>query len=470
MRSLLAIVIAAVFVIHAPLAGAEERVPASAAEVKLTFAPVVERTAPAVVNIYTRRIVRERRVNPLFDDPFFRRFFGDRFGLDAPEERVQRSLGSGVIIDGDEGVVVTNHHVIEGADEIVVVLNDRREFPAEIVGTDERSDLAVLRLQALDAPLPDLPLGRSDELAVGDLVLAVGNPFGVGQTVTMGIVSALARTTVGISDYRSFIQTDAAINPGNSGGALVNMDGELVGINTAIYSKSGGSVGVGFATPVEMVRAVVRGVLENGRAVRPWLGVSGQPVTADMAVAMGLERPRGMLLNGLYPGGPAEAAGLKVGDVVTAVNGRPVADPEALRFRIATLPVGETARLTVLRRGRTLEIDVPLVPPAEKPPRDTTEIGGRNPLSGAVVANLNPALAEELGIGVARPGVIVLRVRRGGLAHRLNIRPGDMVLEVNGRPIGRVRDLRAVLEAPAPGGWRIKIEREGEVMTLVIGS
>ncbi len=449
-------------------AGAEV-VPTSAAEIKLTFAPVVERAAPAVVNIYTRRIVRQRRVNPLFDDPFFRHFFGDQFGFGAPQERVQRSLGSGVIIDGDAGTVITNHHVIEGADEVVVVLNDRREFPATIVGTDERSDLAVLRIEGVGAPLPSLPLGRSDDLEVGDLVLAIGNPFGVGQTVTMGIVSALARTTVGISDYRSFIQTDAAINPGNSGGALVNVRGELVGINTAIYSKSGGSEGIGFATPVEMVQAVARGILSDGRTVRPWLGVQGQPVTPDMAAALGLERPRGLLVNGLYPGGPADKAGLRIGDVVVAVDGRPVDDPEALRFRIATLAVGEEARLTVLRKGRETVVEVPLVPPTEEPPRNVTEIGGRTPLAGSVVANLNPALAEELGIAATRPGVIVLRVRRGGLAQRLNIRPGDRVLEVNGHRIGRVRDLQAALDRPPRDGWRIKLEREGEVVTLVIG-
>lgn len=450
------------------VAAAAEQVPRSRTQIALSFAPVVKAVAPAVVNIYTRRIVRQAPVSPFSRDPFFRRFFGDQFGFGMPEERMQRSLGSGVVIDGGTGLVVTNHHVIKDSDEITVVLADRREFEATVVGTDERTDLALLRVELAGEKLPALPLGDSDSLEVGDLVLAIGNPFGVGQTVTSGIVSALARTTVGISDFRSFIQTDAAINPGNSGGALVDMKGELVGINTAIYSRDGGSVGIGFAIPSEMVEAVLAGIGRNGKPVRAWLGAAGQPVMPDMAPALGLARPMGVLVNGLYPGGPAETAGLRVGDVVVAVNGREIDDPAGLRFRIATLPVGGTADVEVLRRGEAKTLRVALRPPAEEPPRALTEIGGRNPFSGATVANLNPALAEELGLAMVMPGVIVTRLRRGSIAHRMHLRPGDLVLRVNEAPIQMVADLTAALESRA-ARWQITVSREGETITFAVG-
>src|SRR5215469_720541 len=265
------------------------------AELQLSFAPVVKKTAPAVVNVFSRRTVRTQ-VSPLFDDPFFRRFFADNAPFQVPSERVQRSLGSGVLVAAD-GTIVTNHHVIKDADEVTVVLADRREFEAKILRSDEHVDLAVLKIETHGERLPFLELRDSDELEVGDLVLAIGDPFGVGQTVTSGIVSALARTGVGVSDYRFFIQTDAAINPGNSGGALVSLDGRLVGINTAIYSRSGGSIGIGFAIPSLMVKAVLAGAGTTGRIVRPWLGASGQPVTSDLVPGLGLKRPMGVLLN-----------------------------------------------------------------------------------------------------------------------------------------------------------------------------
>ncbi|MBY0431011.1 MAG: Do family serine endopeptidase, partial [Rhodospirillales bacterium] len=343
--AVLALTMAAV----SPLAA--QTVPQSRPQVQLSYAPVVKTTAPAVVNIYTRKVVRTTGVSPLLADPFFRQFFGDMFGrLGVPEEKVQRSLGSGVIVRGD-GLIVTNRHVVKESDQITVVLNDRREFEAQVLGSDERSDLAILKVDPAGQPLPHIEMGDSDLLEVGDLVLAIGNPFGVGQTVTSGIVSALARTAVGITDYRSFIQTDAAINPGNSGGALVDMGGRLVGINTAIYSQSGGSTGIGFAIPTSMVQAVITGITHGGKLVRPWLGVTGQGVNNEIAHSLNLPRPAGVLVNSLYPGGPGEQAGLKVGDIVMAINGREVEDEEALRFRIATLAVGGAAQLTVLRQG-----------------------------------------------------------------------------------------------------------------------
>ncbi|MBT3702547.1 MAG: trypsin-like serine protease, partial [Alphaproteobacteria bacterium] len=301
--------------------------PDSRQQVQLSFAPLVKRVRPAVVNIYTRKVVKKSFRSPFFNDPFFKRFFGEKFALGAPRERIQNSLGSGVIVRAD-GLVVTNHHVIKGADEITVALADRREFAAEIVVKDERTDLAVLRIDPRGEVLSHLELIDSDNLEVGDLVLAIGNPFGVGQTVTSGIVSALARTQVGVADFASFIQTDAAINPGNSGGALVTMGGKLAGVNTAIFSRSGGSNGIGFAIPANMVRSVIDGAVSGGEIVRPWLGASGQAVTRDIAQAQGLDRPGGVLINSLFKGGPAQNAGLKVGDIVTAVDDHEIFDPQ----------------------------------------------------------------------------------------------------------------------------------------------
>ncbi|HKF70352.1 MAG TPA: trypsin-like peptidase domain-containing protein, partial [Stellaceae bacterium] len=292
--------------------------PRSREAIRLSFAPIVKQAAPAVVNVFSRRVVRTS-ASPFADDPFFRRFFGNRSPFGLPQERVQNSLGSGVIIDPD-GLIVTNHHVIQEAQEITVVLSDRREFEAKVLRSDERTDLAVLKIDQKGERLPTLELGDSDALQVGDLVLAIGNPFGVGQTVTSGIVSGLARTAIGISDFRSFIQTDAAINPGNSGGALVDVDGKLVGINTAIYSRSGGSIGIGFAIPTSMVRAVVEGAKTGKLIARAWLGATGQPVTAEIAQAAGLDRPRGALVKEVVAESPAAQAGIRPGDVIVAIG------------------------------------------------------------------------------------------------------------------------------------------------------
>ena len=452
-----------VLVVSPPVQAQTTRVPTTEGEIKLTFAPVVKRTAPAVVNIYTRRVVQQR-VPSLFNDPFFRRFFGDdfsqRFGM--PRERIQNSLGSGVIVR-DDGIVITNNHVIQNSDEITVVLADRREFEAEIVGTDERTDLAVLRINSAPEDLPALPLGDADALEVGDLVLAIGNPFGVGQTVTSGIVSAVARSTVGVTDFRSFIQTDAAINPGNSGGALVTVDGSLVGINTAIYSQDGGSVGIGFAIPTPMVRVVLNSILTEGRAVRAWLGASGQSVTSEIAEALGLDRPLGVIVNKIYPDSPAENAGMEVGDVLVEVNGRDVLDSENLRYRLATLVVGEQASVTLMRDGRSRTVSVRLVPPPENPPRDETELPGQiPPFGGATVANLNPALAEELGIE-PEDGVIVLSLRRRSFARQAGLSPGDFIVNLNGRDIESVDALETELSRPTRQ-WTFAIKRRGRVI------
>ncbi|MFB3102185.1 MAG: Do family serine endopeptidase, partial [Alphaproteobacteria bacterium] len=358
---------------------AQKIVPGSSEAVTLSFAPLVKQAAPAVVNIFTRKAVT-RQVSPLFDDPFFRRFFGDALPRQR-RERIENSLGSGVIVQSD-GLIVTNFHVISGADEIKVVLADRREFTATVLREDERSDLAVLKIETSDE-LPYIEIGNSDELEVGDLVIAIGNPFGVGQTVTSGIVSGLARTNVGISDFNFFIQTDAAINPGNSGGALLRMDGKLAGVNTAIFSRSGGSQGIGFAVPANMVRTVIAGAGIAGRLQRPWLGANTQDVTAEIAEAIGLVRPIGALVAELHPDGPARRSGLRVGDIITEIDGQRVDDMESLEFRIATGVIGDTADLSVRRADGDIRIRLPLEAPPEIPPRDEALLRGAQPIAGA---------------------------------------------------------------------------------------
>ena len=437
-------------------------VPRDRQQITLSYAPLVRRAGPAVVNILAVADRVERRVSPLFDDPFFRRFFGDLLP-DRPRRRSRQSLGSGVILD-PAGLIVTNHHVIANADRIKVVLADRREFAAEVLLADERTDLAVLEIEPGGGPLPFISMRDSDSLEVGDLVLAIGNPFGVGQTVTSGIVSALARTAIGITDYSFFIQTDAAINPGNSGGALIAMDGRLIGVNTAIFSgkSGGGSVGIGFAVPSNMVRTVLEAA-RGGRLVRPWLGASGQTVTPELAGQFGLDRPQGVLINEIYPRSPADRAGLAVGDVVLAVGGVAVADHDALRYRIATLPMGRETTLQVRRRGRDLVLRVRPGAPAGEPRANATTISGRNPFSGATVANLSPAFALENGFDEMARGVIVMSTARGSAAYRVGLRAGDIVLSVAGRRIERVADLTSAVRGKR-ASWRISIRRGDQVL------
>ncbi len=455
--------------VPAALAAEDKQVPASRAVTELSFAPVVKQVAPAVVNIYTKRVVAQRPVSPLFDDPFFKRFFGEDFGLfGQPRERVQNSLGSGVIVDGT-GLVVTNHHVIARATEITVVLADRREFAAQIVVDDERTDLTVLRIEPRGELLPAVELKDSDEVEVGDLVLAIGNPFGVGQTVTSGIVSALARTQVGINDFSFFIQTDAAINPGNSGGALVTLDGKLLGINTAIFSQSGGSVGIGFAVPANMVRTVVASARGGGRIVRPWIGLLGQTVDADLAEALGLDRPGGVIVSRVYDRGPADRAGIKQGDVILAVARQEVYDFESFRFRVATGRLGEETEVKLWRDRTTKTVALPLMAAPEQPPRNQTLLKDRHPLAGAVVLNLSPAVAEELDLRGDWEGVIIVKIRRGSPAHRLRFQVGDMILAVNGKQVALVRDLVALLSRPAER-WSIMVNRDGQVRTREFNS
>jgi len=436
-------------------------VPSSQQEVTMSFSPLVKEAAPAVVNVYTTKVVKQA-ASPYSRDPFFQRFFGNRMG-GMPSERVESSLGSGVIV-GTDGVIVTNNHVIEGADEFKVVLSDRREYAAELIIADERTDLAVLKIDTEGEKLPTLEITDTRDVEVGDLVLAIGNPFGVGQTVTTGIISAQARTDVGVSDYAFFLQTDAAINPGNSGGALVDSQGRLVGVNTAIFSRSGGSNGIGFAIPSEMVKRVVDAAVNDGQIIRPWLGLKGQSVTSDIAKSMGLDRPMGVLVTEIYPDGPAEKAGLKRGDLVTSIDGREVFDERGLKFLAATLAPGERASLKVMRSGKEKTVKVKLAPPPGATEAEMNLIeGNASPFSGAEIADLSPALADELGRDPFASGVLVNRVLRRSLASRFGLRPGDMIREIDGTVIKTSEDVLSVLKDKGGRGtkWTVTIERNG---------
>ena len=425
-----------------------------------SFADLTEQLAPAVVNISTRQRITVNSGNPFAGTPFAD-LFGNRGG--QPTTREAQSLGSGFIISPD-GYVVTNNHVIQGAQEIRVVLADRREFPARLVLADPRSDLAVLRIDTSGERLPVLPIDEGEAHQVGDLVLAIGNPFGVGQTVTNGIISALNRTETGISDSSSFIQTDAAINPGNSGGALVDMDGDLIGINTAIFSRSGSSAGVGFAVPASMVSRVVESAVGGATTVvRPWLGLKTESVTNDIARSLGLTRPQGVLVTDVFENGPADRAGVREGDVITEVAGAAVNDSSGLTFRVGTLRPGESAALSILRDGREMALTARVEPPPARPARNETTFTER-PFEGATVVNLSPAVADELGMDpfTAR-GVIVTSLTARGFAARGGFRPGDIVREVNGNEVETVADLQRALRGDGP--WVIAIDRGGRRLT-----
>jgi len=454
MRQIFAAFVIAVLALPASAA----QVPQSAAQVQLTFAPIVKRVAPAVVNVYSRSVV-EAPMNPIFADPFFQRFFGA-----SPEmrQRVQQSLGSGVIVRAD-GVILTNNHVVAGGQDIVVALADRREFKAKVLLADSHTDLAVLKIDTKGERLPTVEFGDSDRLQVGDLVLAIGDPFGVGQTVTMGIVSALARTEAATGNYQ-FIQTDAAINPGNSGGALVTTDGKLAGINTAIYSRTGESIGIGFAIPANLARRVVDGALTGGIKL-PWFGADGQAVSAEIAQTLGMPRPVGVLLKSVYAGGPAAGAGLKTGDVVESIDGIDVEDMQSLNYRVATHKAGDVVRVHVAGNGTPRDVMVHLGLPPETPPRDATTIAGRNPMTGARVENLSPAVASDLQVSFAAKGVVVVNVSADSLAGRYGFQAGDIIRSVNGAEIHTVAELTRALAA-AGGRWTLVVDRGGQRLTL----
>ena len=452
-------VVIGLLVAFAPGASAQDRqVPASPAQLQLSFAPIVKRVAPAVVNVYAEHVVENN--NPFLADPFFRQFFGV-----VPRQQVERSLGSGVVVD-PSGLIVTNYHVIEGASEVKVALSDKREFAADIVLKDQRSDLAVLRIKGAKERFPTLQFANSDDLQVGDVVLAIGDPFGVGQTVTHGIVSAVARTDVGISDYQFFIQTDAAINPGNSGGPLVDMNGRMVGLNSAIYSRSGGSQGIGFAIPANMVRVVVASAEGGSGAVkRPWLGAKLQEVTPDIADSLGLQRPSGALVASVVADSPAAHAGIKTGDVIVSVDGTEVDDPTAFNYRFATKPLGGSAQLGVMRQGHAIVVPVALQSLPDTP-REEVEISAASPFRGATVANLSPALADEMHLDPNAQGVVISDVADGSEAQSIGFQKGDIIVAVNNQKIEKPADLERVA-GTGSRQWRITLMRGGQQISVM---
>ena len=445
---------------------AQRQVPQTQAELTYSFAPIVKRAAPAVVNVYVQSTRRVRR-SPFLDDPFFREFFGRGFGL--PRERSQNSLGSGVIVN-PEGLVVTNTHVVKshGKARIRVVLHDKREFNARIVLSDEKTDITVLQIADGGEEFPFLSFEDSDALEVGDIVLAIGNPFGVGQTVTSGIVSALARTGVGKSDSQVFIQTDAAINPGNSGGALVDMNGRLVGINTAIYSRTGGSHGIGFAIPTNLVRLYVDSAVSGRKIERPWLGGQLTSVSRTIAESLGLERVAGAAVAGVQSGGPLARAGIETGDVIIAIDGRQVADAKAALYRLTTRGIGNEVSLDVIRRGRRSNLSMVLEAAPKPKANDIRNLSGDHPFDGARIANLLPSIVDDLKLAFRRgQGAAILSVAPGSIAANIGFRRGDVIVQLGSSTVRNVADVERLL-ARRPRGWFIAVRRGKRILRVEV--
>jgi len=447
----------------APVAVDSRQIPQSDAEVKLSFAPVVKAASPSVVNVYATRI-EQQAASPFASDPFFSRFFGR--GQLQTRPRESQSLGSGVIVDAG-GVILTNRHVIEGATDVRIALSDGREFAVDIVIEDEQTDLAVLRVREPgDAVFPAIGFANSDNLLVGDLVLAIGNPFGVGQTVTSGIVSALARTGVESTDYEFFIQTDAAINPGNSGGALVDLNGNLVGINTAIYSQTGGSVGIGFAIPANMARLVADAGITGGQIVRPWFGAKMQSVNSDIAASLGMAGPRGALITELAPGGPAERAGFASGDVILSVDGVAVNDPSSFNFRLATKAIGDTTQLERVRAGKTEKVSFTI---EAAPTGDdlVAVISGASRFAGTSVRQIDAALAEQKDLPYDARGVIVTAIEPGSPAEQMGLRVDDVILSLNDVTMDTAK-VFSDTASQRVRTWQIILQRDGRVNRSIV--
>jgi serine protease Do len=448
---------------------------AQASGAAASIADIAEKASPSVVNVSSSRTVKlGHRAMPFFDDPLFRQFFGPGGGAPAPEEKhMERGMGSGVVVSAD-GVILTNNHVVDGADEIKVTTADKREFLAKVVGTDAKSDVAVLKLMNLKGEvkgLSPIQIGDSSRLRLGDVVLAIGNPFGVGQTITMGIVSAKGRANVGIAAYEDFIQTDAAINPGNSGGALVDMEGKLVGINTAILSRSGGSMGIGFAIPTNMAQPIMRALLDHGKVVRGWLGVGIQDIDQDLASAMKLADVKGILISEVMDSGPGAKAGLKSGDVVLKLNGAPVDSTGEFRNAIASAGAVATVTLDVLRDGKPATLQAKLGELPEKgraadPGR--TEDAPTGALDGLTLGDLDPLTRRKLDIPPSvKSGVAVTEIAPGSPASGSGLRPGDVIIEVNRVPVGDVGRFKRAYSASGERAL-FRVVRDGRVLFLVV--
>ncbi len=442
------------------------------APLTMSFAPIVKNAQPAVVSIASTKVVKisgDEGLSPLFDDPMFRQFFGDgsqnRSG--KPREQREQGLGSGVIVAPD-GYILTNNHVIDGAKEIKVYTSDKRELKARVIGADPKTDIAVVKVEAKD--LPTLPFADSSQAQVGDIVLAIGNPFGVGQTVTMGIISATGRGNLGIEDYEDFIQTDAAINPGNSGGALINASGQLIGINTAILSRAGGNQGVGFAVPANLARAVMNQLLKSGKVVRGYLGVSIQPVTPEIAKAFNLPDARGALVGEVTPDGPAARAGLAQGDVIVELNGVRVDDSRDLRLKVSQLAPGSAIRLKLLRDGNPREVNITLDElPNEKEAASDGKPESDSP-DGLSVGNLTPQIARQLELQSNASGVVVTGVQDGSRADDAGLRRGDVIQQVNRQPVNNVGEFQRAMKQAGDKSTLLLVNRNGHTSFVALAA
>jgi serine protease Do len=435
---------------------------------KIGFAPVVKEVLPNVVNISSSKVVRTTNQMPegMQSDPFFQQFFGQGFGRpEIPKNRREQSLGSGVIVS-PEGYVLTNNHVVDGATDVKVTLSDKRELKAKIVGTDPKTDIAVLKLEGSN--FPAITLGDSTKVQVGDYALAIGDPFGVGQTVTMGIVSAKGRGNLGIEDYEDFIQTDAPINPGNSGGALVNDRGELVGINTAILSHgSGGNEGIGFAIPVNLARNVMGQILDHGKVTRGYLGVVIQPITPAMAKQLGLSKLQGALVGDVSAKGPAQAAGVERGDVILSINGNAVSDSNELRNTVSMMQPGETVKLEVSRNGGTKDISVRLgeLPLSKKDAENKPEGASNDALEGVSVENLDAETAAQLQLPDSTKGVVVTGIDPASPKADSGLQKGDVIQEVNHQPVRNVAEFEQAMRK-AGGSALLLVNRGGTTLFI----
>jgi len=430
------------------------------------FSSVLKPVLPAVVNIHSSKVVKPQgNAMPFFNDPFFQQFFGNQFGQQQMRPEREQSLGSGVIVTSD-GTILTNNHVIDGATDIEVQLSDKREFKAKLVGTDPRTDIAVLKIDATG--LPTLAIGDSSRLQVGDVIFAVGDPFGVGETATMGIVSATGRSGLGIENYEDFIQTDAAINPGNSGGAMVDLHGNLIGINTAIATGGGeGNVGIGFAIPINMARSVADQLVEHGKVVRGYLGLYPQDVTPEIAKQFGLSGPGGALVSEVSPDSPAAKAGLKRGDVILKVNGQTVESANDLRLRISQTPPGTDIKLLISRDGKTQDVSVALAEFPEKEANATPGESNGGGLQGVNVQDLTPDLAQQLNLPAGIHGVVVSDVDPASPA-AADLQRGDVIQEVNHKPISNVQQYKQALAAAGNQPVLLLVDRGGVTQYVVV--